>query len=326
MTPTPIKCPECGLTNWSTDPNCKRCKLVFQTEAAGAIRMPSQALPDNSFAELYEPDYDGGIIPSHSQTPQMAARIAAARRAAKDDNKYDQFLTPKAQMPQMPPENPVKPVYRENNYRPQYNQPDFSRTPATLKSGLAVASMVLGILGFVTAIFLVGFVFAFIGLILGIVALVKASKHPMIYGGKGFAIAGIALGVLPVLTVPIIAAIAIPNLLAARRAANEGSAISSIRTLSAAEATYMATNASSKCGELNQLGAAQLIDSVLASGEKTGYRFQTVNSPFGGCEITATPISASTGTRSFYFSTEDGLIRAGKKNGQRADKNDSPIN
>src|SRR5499433_4426903 len=42
----------------------------------------------------------------------------------------------------------------------------------------------------------------------------------------------------------IIAAIAIPNLLAARRAANEGSAISSLRTLHGAQMTYQATNGS----------------------------------------------------------------------------------
>lgn len=44
--------------------------------------MPSKPLPESSFADLYEPDYDGGLVPSHSQTPQMAARMAAARQAA----------------------------------------------------------------------------------------------------------------------------------------------------------------------------------------------------------------------------------------------------
>lgn len=173
---------------------------------------------------------------------------------------------------------------------------------------------------------LVGFVFAFIGLILGIVALVKSSRKPMVYGGKGFAVAGVVLSGLTVLTLPVIAAIAIPNLLAARRSANESSAISAVRTLSAVETSYMVTASSSKCADLKELGAAASIDSVLASGEKMGYRYQIVNSPFGGCEITATPMSASVGTRSFYFSTEEGIIRAGKKNGERADKNDLPIN
>jgi type IV pilus assembly protein PilA len=44
-----------------------------------------------------------------------------------------------------------------------------------------------------------------------------------------------------VVIIGIIAAIAIPNLLASRRAANEASAISALRTLTSAQATYQAT-------------------------------------------------------------------------------------
>lgn len=325
MAPIPIKCPECGLANWSTDYSCKRCKFVFQTEVSGAIAMPSQPLPESSFADLYEPDYDGGLVPSHSQTPQMAMRMAAARQAASQANKQDQIIEPKAQMRQMPPENTVRPVFKEDHYPPQTNRPVYSKPVVKLKSGLAIASMILGILGFMTAILLVGFVFAFAGLILGITALIKVSRKPMLYGGKGFAVAGVVLSTLTVLTLPIIAAIAIPNLLAARRAANESGAISAVRTLSAVETSYMAAMSSSKCADLKELGSMNSIDSVLASGEKMDYRFQIVNSPFGGCEITATPVSASSGTRSFYFSTEDNILRAGTKNGQRADKNDMPM-
>ena len=80
--------------------------------------------------------------------------------------------------------------------------------------------MVLGILGFLTAFLLIGLLFAPIGLILGIVALAKIKKKPHIYGGQGFAIAGIVTSSMIVLIFPIIAAIAIPNLLAARRMAN----------------------------------------------------------------------------------------------------------
>lgn len=326
MNPIPIKCPECGLTNWSTEISCKRCKFVFQPELSAshaAIQMPSQPLPENSFADLYEPDYSGGIIPSHSQTPQMVARMAAARRANNQVQNYNREIPPKVQMP---PENSVPPNFKENNYYHQPAPPIAPRFSVKTKNGIAIASMILGILGFLTAILLVGFIFAIIGLILGVTALVKSSRKPTIYGGKGFAVTGVVLSALTVLTLPIIAAIAIPNLLAARRAANEGSAISAIRTLSTIETSYMATNSSTKCAELKELGAASAIDPVLANGEKNGYRFQIVNSPFGGCEINATPISASTGTRSFYFSTEDGIIRAARKNGQRADKNDAPVN
>lgn len=157
--------------------------------------------------------------------------------------------------------------------------------------------------------------------------MVKASKKPNIYGGKGFAIAGIVTSALVFLFVPIIAAIAIPNLLAAQRAANEGSAISSIRTLAGAEKTLMTVENPNKCGDLQTLGSKQLIDPVLAKGEKSGYQFTVINLPIigGGCEIHAVPLTASTGTRSFYFSTEDGIIRSAAKNGKLADKNDSPL-
>lgn len=320
---THIKCPECGLTNWSTEINCKRCKFVFQPETVSSIQKPSQPLPESSFADLYQPDYDSALIPSHSQTPQMAARMAAARQTANQPQNYPQPALPKTNNFQPQPDKFAPSFVKDNNFRPS---PVSPMTAAKTKSGLAIASMILGILGFFTSIILVGLLLALVGLILGIVALVKANRKPTIYGGKGFAVAGIALSAIVVLFIPIVAAIAIPNLLAARRAANEGSAISSLKMLAAVEVSYMATKQTSRCGELQTLGAEGFIDSVLAKGEKNGYRFQIVNSPFGGCEITATPLSNSTGTRSFHFSTEDRIFRAAQKNGLMADKNDMPLN
>ena len=71
----------------------------------------------------------------------------------------------------------------------------------------------------------------------------------------------------------IIAAIAIPNLLASRRAANEGSAQSSLRTLHSSEATYQATVGAGNYGTLANLSGQSLIDPVLATGGKSGYTF-----------------------------------------------------
>jgi type IV pilus assembly protein PilA len=81
----------------------------------------------------------------------------------------------------------------------------------------------------------------------------------------------------------IIAAIAIPNLLASRRAANEGSAQSSLRTIHSAQATYQATKGAGNFGALgtgatygdgsaNLLGQS-LVDGQLGTGVKSGYRF-----------------------------------------------------
>lgn len=185
--------------------------------------------------------------------------------------------------------------------------------------------MVLGILGIVTSILLVGVLLAPVGLILGIAALVKINRQPTVYGGRGFAVAGIVTSSVIVLIIPLIAAIAVPNYLAARRAADEGGAVATLRTLSSAESVYMNSTAG-KCGDIKTLIATKLIDVSLAESEKGEYRFLVVNLPFGGCEILATPVSASSGMRSFYYSTEDGIIRGGVKKGAPADKNDFPLN
>ena len=75
----------------------------------------------------------------------------------------------------------------------------------------------------------------------------------------------------------IIAAIAIPNLMASRRAANEGSAQSSVRTIHSAQVTYQATaGGGTYAPDLAALRTQRLIDNSLGSGEKSGYDFLIV--------------------------------------------------
>ena len=285
-----IRCPECNLASWATAVACKRCGYFFQP-------VPADAAQSQSF-----------------QSPLGEEHFV-------DSNQVNNANRQSFQAPnyQTPPHSLNAPSYSQNygqtNHQ-SYYQPNY-QTPKQ-KSGMAITSMVLGLVGC--------FLTAPIGLILGIVSLVKANRYPQEYGGKGFAIAGVVLNGFGILMLPIIAAIAVPNLLAARRAANEGSAISSIRTISAAEATYMST-IGARCGDLKTLAASKLVDPALANGEKSGYRFMVVNLPTarGGCEIHATPLASSHGTRSFYYSTEDGVIRAASKNGLFASASDAPI-
>jgi type IV pilus assembly protein PilA len=115
----------------------------------------------------------------------------------------------------------------------------------------------------------------------------------------------------------IIAAIAIPNLLASRRAANEGSAQQSMRTLSSSEATYVNTAGQGSYGSLANLMSQRLIDSVLGQADvtaKSGYLFSVnpVAGPpaqFWGYALPATTSGVgATGTRRFAIS-EDGVLR-----------------
>ena len=133
-----------------------------------------------------------------------------------------------------------------------------------------------------------------------------------------------------VVIIGIIAAIAIPNLLAARRSANEGSAISSLRTLHGANLTYQSTAGSGQfADDLPALRSANLIDSVLsnattAANAKSGYYYRYTTSDAGTnpsvFTVIAKPSNASgvsaTGTRNFGISTE-GIIYS-----QPADKGD----
>jgi len=112
----------------------------------------------------------------------------------------------------------------------------------------------------------------------------------------------------------IIAAIAIPNLLASRRAANEGSAQSSIRTIATCEAAYQHTYGNGSFADLTELGTRVMTDAVLASGTKSGYNF--VATPEAGPPeefwVYAYPVTTSgiskTGSRRFAI-TEDGVMR-----------------
>ena len=116
----------------------------------------------------------------------------------------------------------------------------------------------------------------------------------------------------------IIAAIAIPNLLASRRAANEGSAQSSLRTIHSSEATYQATAGQGTYGSLVQLGPVAgggqgLLDAVLSTGTKSGYTFaitvagSTPDAFYASGVPTVTSGISATGTRRFAVA-DDGVM------------------
>ena len=150
---------------------------------------------------------------------------------------------------------------------------------------------------------------------------------------KGFSLIELLIVVAIIL---IIAAIAIPNLLRSRMAANEASAVGSLRTINTACITYSTIYQNvGYPGTLAALGpassatsaSADLIDSVLASGTKSGYTFtftqNTSNTPSVGYTVTGDPSSrGTTGQRGFY-TDQSGVIRGNST--ATASSSDSPL-
>jgi type IV pilus assembly protein PilA len=196
-------------------------------------------------------------------------------------------------------------------------------------SGKAIASLVCGLLIFIPMAFVAAIIF-------GHLALSEIRKSAGRLKGEGLAMAGLVLGYVWVAGIPIIlilAAIAIPNLLRARMAANESSAVGSVRIIETAEVTYSTNHPDHgyTC-YLGDLRREQLISNELASGKKFGYQFDLLNcvpaTPGSAnikFQVVAQPITPNqTGVRAFC-SDEAAVIKADASGSMRGCLQDGKI-
>ena len=154
----------------------------------------------------------------------------------------------------------------------------------------------------------------------------------MIKKQKGFSLIELLIVVAIIL---IIAAIAIPNLIRSRMAANEASAVGSIRTMNTGAITYNSTYGNGFPPSLAAMGTtgtgavsctnAQLIDSVITAGSKSGYNFalnhglviltaaaSSCSGGYGyadGYTVTARPITIGTTGQRGFCTDASGVIR-----------------
>jgi len=141
---------------------------------------------------------------------------------------------------------------------------------------------------------------------------------------------------LVVAIIGIISAIAVPNLLASKRAANEGSAVASVRTITSAEATYQATTGVGSYGSLANLNTAGLVDSNLSgstiAAPKSGYAFTAAadaTTPNSQYLTTASTSVASgvtaTGSRNFASDSSGVVTYATASTTAMTSNNGTPI-
>jgi type IV pilus assembly protein PilA len=186
---------------------------------------------------------------------------------------------------------------------------EAASAPSPTLDGKAALSFCLGILAIVPLGIFAGIPAVILGHLSR--AAVRASAGRL--KGSGLAAAGLTMGYLSVLMLPIVILtwMAIPRVFHGQIATNEASALNTLRSINDAATTYRVEH-NAYPPNLQELGSASLFpldNAVTAAGMQNGYRFTyKANASGAGYVLRADPVSLATGQRHFY-SDASGVIR-----------------
>ncbi len=206
-------------------------------------------------------------------------------------------------------------------------------------SGKAIGSLVCGLLFFFPPS-------AILAVIMGHLSLSEIRRSAGRLGGRGVAIAGLVLGYAGLSFIPvlIIAAIAIPNLLRAKMAANEASTVGSLRTYNTAllryaaqcpkqgyppDPTYLMADSSGPVTCPQSQGSPTILPAGGSLPEKSGYQYFYIPMRRDAAGhivkygLSADPVTPGATGRRHFYTDETGIIRASLRGG--ADSKSPPV-
>lgn len=204
-------------------------------------------------------------------------------------------------------------------------------------SGKALASLICGVFFFFWPV-------SVVAIVLGHLALSDIKKGAGRIAGRGMAIGGLVMGYIGISLVPIliIAAIAIPNLLRSRIAANEASAVGTLRTYSTALVSYASqcpnqgyppslTYLGPGASGADKCSRADLVEPRMGTEMpvKSGYRFYYAPESYDAAGhilkygLAADPVTPGTTGVRHFFTDESGVIRFTMRGG--ADAHSEPL-